>query len=207
MIRSSYFENSVSRETLLKLTKYHEFLIENNQKMSLISKKSEEIAVKRHYEDCAQLIKYLDKTDKVILDIGTGAGLPGIILDIIKNDYDFSFSTHLVEKSPKKSEFLKKANSFLDLDLKIHNCDVGSMKKKDYTTLISRAFKPMKNFLEIISKAQLMFTKIIMMKGENYLDEFDEAKKYFEINCDIHDSITNPGSKLFVIKGVKKLND
>ena len=207
MIRSSYFENSVSRETLLKLTKYHEFLIENNQKMSLISKKSEEIAVKRHYEDCAQLIKYLDKTDKVILDVGTGAGLPGIILDIIKNDYDLSFSTHLVEKSPKKSEFLKKANSFLDLDLKIHNCDVGSMKKKDYTTLISRAFKPMKNFLEIISKAQLMFTKIIMMKGENYLDEFYEAKKYFEINCDIHDSITNPGSKLFVIKGVKKLND
>tara|TARA_B100000674_G_scaffold493340_1_gene515398 strand:+ start:248 stop:865 length:618 start_codon:yes stop_codon:yes gene_type:complete len=205
MIRSSYFENSVSRETLLKLTKYHEFLIENNQKMSLISKKSEEIAVKRHYEDCAQLIKYLDKTDKIILDVGTGAGLPGIILDIIKNDHDLSFSTHLVEKSPKKSEFLKKANSFLDLDLKIHNCDVGSMKKKDYTTLISRAFKPMKNFLEIISKAQLMFTKIIMMKGENYLDEFDEAKKYFEINCDIHDSITNPGSKLFVIKGVNKL--
>ena len=205
MIRSSYFENSVSRETLLKLTKYHEFLIENNQKMSLISKKSEEIAVKRHYEDCAQLIKYLDKTDKIILDVGTGAGLPGIILDIIKNDHDLSFSTHLVDKSPKKSEFLKKANSFLDLDLKIHNCDVGSMKKKDYTTLISRAFKPMKNFLEIISKAQLMFTKIIMMKGENYLDEFDEAKKYFEINCDMHDSITNPGSKLFVIKGVNKL--
>ena len=121
------------------------------------------------------------------------------------NEYDLSFSTHLVEKSPKKSEFLKKANSFLDLDLKIHNCDVGSMKKKDFTTLISRAFKPMKNFLEIISKAQLMFTKIIMMKGENYLDEFDEAKKYFEINCDMHDSITNPGSKLFVIKGVNKL--
>ena len=205
MIRSSYFEKSVSRETLLKLTKYHEFLIENNQKMSLISKKSEEIAVKRHYEDCAQLIKYLDKTDKVILDVGTGAGLPGIILDIIKNDYDLSFSTHLVDKSPKKSEFLKKANSFLDLDLKIHNCDVISMNKKEFTTLISRAFKPMRNFLEIISKAQLIFTKIIMMKGENYLDEFDEAKKYFEINCDIHDSITNPGSKLFVIKGVNKL--
>ena len=205
MIRSSYFENSVSRETLLKLTEYHEFLLKYNQKMSLISKKSEEIAVKRHYEDCAQLIKYLDKTDKIVLDVGTGAGLPGIILDIIKNDYDLSFSTHLVEKSPKKSEFLKKANSFLDLDLKIHNCDVGSMKKKDFTTLISRAFKPMKNFLEIISKAQLMFTKIIMMKGENYFDEFNEAKKYFEINCDMHDSITNPGSKLFVIKGVTKL--
>ena len=205
MIRSSYFEKSVSRETLLKLTKYHEFLTENNKKMSLISKKTEEIAVKRHYEDCAQIIKYLDNSDKTILDIGTGAGLPGIILEIIKNDYDMTFSTHLVDKSPKKGKFLKKANSFLDLDLKIHNCDVGSMKKKDFTTLISRAFKPMRTFLEIISKAQLMFTKIIVMKGENFMDEFIEAKKYFEIKCDIHDSITNPGSKLFVIKGVTKL--
>ena len=110
MIRSSYFEKSVSRETLLKLTKYHEFLIENNKKISLISKNTEKIAVKRHYEDCAQLIKYIDKTDKTILDVGTGAGLPGIILEIIKNDHDMSFSTHLVEKSPKKGKFLKKAN-------------------------------------------------------------------------------------------------
>ena len=205
MIRSSYFEKSVSRETLLKLNKYHEFLIENNKKNSLISKNTEKIAVKRHYEDCAQLIKYIDKTDKTILDVGTGAGLPGIILEIIKNDHDMSFSTHLVEKSPKKGKFLKKVNSFLDLDLKIHNCDVNSMNKKEFTTLISRAFKPMRTFLEIISNAQLKFKKIIMMKGENFMDEFIEAKKYFEINCDIHESMTNPGSKLFVIKGVTKL--
>ena len=205
MIRSSYFEKSVSRETLLKLTKYHEFLIENNKKISLISKNTEKIAVKRHYEDCAQLIKYIDKTDQTILDVGTGAGLPGIILEIIKNDYDMSFSTHLVEKSPKKGKFLEKANSFLDLDLKIHNCDVNSMNKKEFTTLISRAFKPMRTFLEIISNAQLKFKKIIMMKGENFMDEFIEAKKYFEINCDIHESMTNPGSKLFVIKSVTKL--
>tara|TARA_B100000242_G_C42934100_1_gene433202 strand:- start:229 stop:846 length:618 start_codon:yes stop_codon:yes gene_type:complete len=205
MIRSSYFEKSVSRETLLKLNKYHEFLIENNKKISLISKNTEKIAVKRHYEDCAQLIKYIDKTDKTILDVGTGAGLPGIILEIIKNDHDMSFSTHLVEKSPKKGKFLKKVNSFLDLDLKIHNCDVNSMNKKEFTTLISRAFKPMRTFLEIISNAQFKFKKIIMMKGENFMDEFIEAKKYFEINCDIHESMTNPGSKLFVIKGVTKL--
>ena len=205
MIRSSYFEKSVSRETLLKLNKYHEFLIENNKKISLISKNTEKIAVKRHYEDCAQLIKYIDKTDKTILDVGTGAGLPGIILEIIKNDHDMSFSTHLVEKSPKKGKFLKKVNSFLDLDLKIHNCDVNSMNKKEFTTLISRAFKPMRTFLEIICNAQLKFKKIIMMKGENFMDEFNEAKKYFEINCDIHDSMTNPTSKLFVIKGVTKL--
>jgi len=205
MIRSNYFEKSVSRETLVKISKYHSFLIENNRKMSLISKNSENIAIDRHYVDCAQLIKYLDKSDKNILDIGSGAGLPGIILDIIKKDYNLEFSTHLVEKSPKKVKFLNEANSFLDLDIKIHNCDVRMISKKNFTTLVSRAFKPMKEFLEIIIESNIDFKKIILMKGEKFLEEINEAKKYFEINCESHKSITNPSSKVFVIKGVSKI--
>ena len=205
MIRSNYFENSVSRETLVKISKYHSFLIENNRKMSLISRNSEEIAIDRHYVDSAQLIKYLDKSDKTILDIGSGAGLPGIILDIIKKDYNLKFSTHLVEKSTKKVKFLKEANSFLDLDIKIHNCDVRMISKKDFTTLVSRAFKPMKEFLEIIIESNIDFKKIILMKGEKFLEEINEAKKYFEINCESYKSITNPSSKVFVIKGVSKI--
>jgi 16S rRNA (guanine527-N7)-methyltransferase len=205
MIRSNYFEKSVSRETLVKISKYHSFLIENNRKMSLISKNSENIAIDRHYVDCAQLIKYLDKSDKNILDIGSGAGLPGIILDIIKKDYNLEFSTHLVEKSTKKVKFLNEANSFLDLDIKIHNCDVRMISKKNFTTLVSRAFKPMKEFLEIIIESNIDFKKIILMKGEKFLEEINEAKKYFEINCESHKSITNPSSKVFVIKGVSKI--
>ena len=205
MIRSNYFDKSVSRETLGKILKYHEFLLENNQKLSLISKSTEKEAIERHYVDCAQIIKYFDKTDKSVLDIGSGAGLPGIILDIIKKDHNLNFSTHLVEKSPKKSNFLKKANSFLDLDIKIHNCDVKQMEIKNFTTLVSRAFKPMKEFFNIINQSQIKFKKIILMKGEKFMDEFIEAKKYFEINCEYHESITNPGSKVFVIKGVSKI--
>ena len=205
MIRSNYFEKNVSRETLGKILKYHEFLLESNQKLSLISKKTEKEAMERHYVDCAQIIKYFDKSDKSILDIGSGAGLPGIILDIIKKDHNLNFSTHLVEKSPKKSNFLKKANSFLDLDIKIHNCDVKQMEIKNFTTLVSRAFKPMKEFFNIVNQSQIKFEKIILMKGEKFMDEFIEAKKYFEINCEYYESVTNPGSKVFVIKGVSKI--
>jgi 16S rRNA (guanine527-N7)-methyltransferase len=205
MIRSNYFDKSVSRETLGKILKYNEFLLESNQKLSLISKNTEKEAIERHYVDCAQIIKYFDKTDKSVLDIGSGAGLPGIILDIIKKDHNLNFSTHLVEKSPKKSNFLKKANSFLDLDIKIHNCDVKQMEIKNFTTLVSRAFKPMKEFFNIINQSQIKFEKIILMKGEKFMDEFIEAKKYFEINCEYHESITNPVSKVFVIKSVSKI--
>ena len=205
MIRSHYLESNVSRETLSKLSKYNDFLIENNSKMSLISKNSEKIAIDRHYVDCAQIAKYLDQEDKKILDIGSGAGLPGIILDIIKKDHNLEFSTHLVEKSPKKADFLKRANSFLDLKLKIHNCDVRKMKEKNFTTLVSRAFKPMKEFFEIILASKIVYKKIILMKGENFRNEFIEAKKYFEINCESHESITNSASKLFVIKSVSRI--
>jgi 16S rRNA (guanine527-N7)-methyltransferase len=205
MIRSNYFDKSVSRETLGKILKYNEFLLKSNQELSLISKNTERNAIERHYVDCAQIIKYFDKSDKSILDIGSGAGLPGIILDIIKKDHNLNFSTHLVEKSRKKSNFLKKANSFLDLDIKIHNCDVNQMKIKNFTTLVSRAFKPMKEFFNIINQSKIKFKKIILMKGEKFMDEFIEAKKYFEINCEYHESITNPGSKVFVIKGVSKI--
>ena len=100
---------------------------------------------------------------------------------------------------------MKKANSFLDLDIKIHNCDVKQMEIKNFTTLVSRAFKPMKEFFNIINQSQIKFEKIILMKGEKFMDEFIEAKKYFEINCEYHESITNPGSKVFVIKSVSKL--
>ena len=78
-------------------------------------------------------------------------------------------------------------------------------KKKKFTTLVTRAFKPMNSFFKIITNAQLSFNKIIMLKGEKFLDEFNEAKTYFEIKCDMHESSTNPGSKVFVIKSVSKL--
>jgi 16S rRNA (guanine527-N7)-methyltransferase len=63
----------------------------------------------------------------------------------------------------------------------------------------------MKEFFNIVNQSQIKFEKIILMKGEKFMDEFIEAKKYFEINCDYYESVTNPGSKVFVIKGVSKI--
>jgi 16S rRNA (guanine527-N7)-methyltransferase len=79
------------------------------------------------------------------------------------------------------------------------------LKKKDFTTIVSRAFKPMKEFFEIITASGLSYKKILLMKGENFMNDFSEAKKYFEINCEYHDSVTNQASKIFVIKSVSKI--
>ena len=86
MIKTTYLDSIVSRETLKKIHKYCDFLIKYNKNLNLISKSTEEIIMSRHIEDSAQLLKYIDDDDKNILDIGSGAGFPGIVMYLLKND-------------------------------------------------------------------------------------------------------------------------
>ncbi len=203
MIRNNLF-NNVSRETIDKIDKYHVFLIENNKKTSLISKNSEENAYERHYLDSAQIIKYIDHRDRNLLDIGTGAGLPGIILELIKKDFGLNFKVEIIDKSPKKCHFLEKAIRFLDIDIKIHNSDIKMLRNFSYDVLVARAFKPLREFLSIILENSIKFKKIILLKGENYKKEINEALQQFVIKCESHQSMTNSQSKVLVIKSVSK---
>ena len=205
MTKTAYLDSIVSRETSKKIEKYCDFLIEYNKNLNLISKSTEDIIMSRHIEDSAQLLKYINIEDSNILDIGSGAGFPGIVMYIIKNDLNINFKLDIVEKSSKKCTYLQELCKFLEIDVAIHNHDVKNLKKKDYTTLVSRAFKPLDSFLNILDMSNINFNKILLLKGQSYNIEIDEAKKHWEINCDTHESVTNPGSKVLVINSVKKI--
>ena len=205
MIRTPYLNSIVSRETLEKIKKYCDFLIKYNKKLNLISKNSEVNIMSRHIEDSAQLIKYIDAKDKNILDIGSGAGFPGIVMELIKNDLNLKFNLEIVEKSPKKCTYLQELCKYLQIDVVIHNYDVKDLKNNRFDVIASRAFKPMLSFLNILEESAINFRKILLLKGENYQLEMNEAKKYWEINCDMHESVTNPTSKVFVINSVKRI--
>ena len=186
MIRTPYLNSIVSRETLEKINKYCDFLIKYNKKINLISKNSEVNIMSRHIEDSAQLIKYIDAKDKNILDIGSGAGFPGIVMELIKNDLNLKFNLEIVEKSPKKCTYLQELCKYLQIDVAIHNYDVKDLKNNRFDVIASRAFKPMLTFLNILEESAINFRKILLLKGENYQLEMNEAKKYWEINCDMH---------------------
>ena len=205
MILTKYLDSIVSRETHKKLIKYADFLVNYNQKINLISKSTEKIVMSRHIEDSAQLIKFIDKNAKNILDIGSGAGFPGIVLELIKKDLNLNFKVELSEKSIKKCTYLQELSDYLKIDVVIHNDDVKKIKRKDYSVLVSRAFKPLSLFLEILEEGRINFNKILLLKGESYKKEMDEASKHWEINCDQHESVTNPLSKVFVINSVKRI--
>lgn len=205
MLKTPYLDRIVSRETSKKIEKYCDFLIKYNKKLNLISKSTENIIMSRHIEDSSQLLKYINSEDKNILDIGSGAGFPGIVMYIVKNDLNLDFKLDIVEKSSKKCTYLQELCKFLEIDVVIHNHDVKNLEKKNYTTLVSRAFKPLDSFLHILDMSNIKFNKILLLKGQSYNTELTEAEKHWEIKCDKHDSVTNPGSKVLVINSVKKI--
>ena len=181
---------------LQKLDEYKKILIEENKKINLIGKSTIENFDQRHFLDCIQVIKHLPDVEKAHMDIGTGAGLPGIILAIIgyKN-------LHLVEKSTKKSIFLENCKSRLGLDYKVHNNSIADLSDMNIDYITARAFAPVEKIISITKKIINKHTKFILLKGKSYLSEleFINKKKYF---WELHPSITSNESKI-VIVGLK----
>ena len=111
---------NVSRETFPELEEFRKIIIKNNKDINLISKKTEEISKERHIIDSAQIIDFIDKNDNICTDIGSGSGLPGIVLAIIMKHKNSKMEFHLYEKSFHKSNFLKEVSEKLKLKTTIY---------------------------------------------------------------------------------------
>jgi 16S rRNA (guanine527-N7)-methyltransferase len=120
----------VSRETISSLKKYEELLKEANKSLNLIGKSTINKIWERHFLDSAQVIDFVDKNDKNLFDIGTGAGFPGLVLAIMLKDRKIPLKIKLIEKSNKKTKFLQDAINELHLNVEVINENVFELKKK-----------------------------------------------------------------------------
>ena len=108
---------NVSRETLKELEDYSKAIISKNKSINLISKGTEKSINSRHIKDSAQTIDFIDKNDiNICTDLGSGAGLPGIVLAILMKPKKPLFKTILYEKSFHKSVFLKEMTKKFNLN-------------------------------------------------------------------------------------------
>ena len=151
-----------------KLLEFKKLILDENQNMNLIGKSTINDFDQRHFLDCIQIHTYMPDKTKVIVDLGTGAGLPGILLSIIGYK-----KLHLVEKSPKKSAFLESCKLRLGLDYAIHNKPLTDVSLSNVQYIVARAFAPISKILNFTKQMVSSQTQYILLKGKSYLEELN----------------------------------
>ncbi len=178
------------------LMEYKKILLNENHKMNLIGKSTIDDFDQRHIIDCIQIIKHMPDKKKQVMDIGTGAGLPGVLLSILGYQ-----NLHLVEKSPKKSAFLETCKAHLGLNYKIHTKPIAEISGVNIDYITARAFAPIEKIITATKKIIHTKTIYILLKGKSYLSELNliNPQKYSWQN---YPSITSEESKIIVL-GIK----
>ena len=195
----------VSRETISSLIKYENLLIKANKDLNLIGKSTVNHIWIRHFLDSAQVIDFIDKNDKNIVDLGSGAGFPGLVLAIMAKDRNIPIKVKLIEKSPKKVKFLKVVINELQLDAEAINENFLEIKNKlNENLIITRAFKPLKIILELIHKKAVNWKKLFIYLGKTGEDELLRASKTWDIKYKQRMSITCSDSIVLVINNLIK---
>ena len=141
----------VSRETITSLKKYEKLLLDANKNTNLIGNSTINNIWNRHFLDSFQVIDFIDENDNSIVDLGSGAGFPGIIVALAARERKLPLKISLVEKSPKKVKFLKEIITELNLKIQIINKNVidESIAFND-DVFVARAFKPIEIIFELI---------------------------------------------------------
>ena len=198
---------NVSRETLSELESYKNSIILKNKSINLISKSTEKLINTRHIEDSAQTIDFIDKNDiKICTDLGSGAGLPGIVLGILMKSKKPLFKLIFYEKSYHKSIFLKEMTKKFKLNSEIHRKNIFGEKDLTTDVIISRAFKPLPIIFQIAKNNFKKFKYIILFLGKTGKTVIDNARENWNFDYEKKKSLTSNQSLIVKISNLKKKN-
>ena len=211
MIDSNYIKidklslPNVSRETLKHLEEYSNAILLENKRVNLISKSTEKSITIRHIKDTAQTIEFIDKNDiKTCTDIGSGAGLPGIVLGILMKAKKPEFKVIFYEKSFHKSNFLKEMTKKFYLNSEIYRRNIFNEKNLVTDVIISRAFKPLPIIFQIAQTNFKKFRYIIIFLGKSGKEILNDALNFWKFDYEIKKSLTREGSLIVKISNLKK---
>ena len=184
--------------SIKKLKKFHNYLLEYNKSFNLISKSTEKSIWIRHILDSAQIIKFIEKSkEQNIVDFGSGAGFPGLIIAIYNENV--RFHVKLYEKSPVKRAFLNNIKEKLDIkNIEIGN-DVYEQKKIIADVIVCRAFKKLEEILKISREIVKKPHKLIILKGKNAQSEINNVSLDSNYSYKIEKSITDDNSKIIIV--------
>ncbi len=175
----------VSRETIDRLERYVDLLRHWQRAINLVSPKTLEDPWRRHLLDSAQLISHLPDRPAMILDLGSGAGFPGLVLSILGVS-----NVHLVESDGRKARFLQETSRLLEIDTTIHNCRIEALQSMKPSVVTARALAPLTRLLELASRHIDRDTICLFLKGKHWKEELTAAKKSWMMQSRCSPSLT-----------------
>ena len=196
----------VSRETISSLKKYEDLLIKYNSGLNLVGKSTINEIWSRHFLDSAQVIDLIDKNINSCIDIGSGAGFPGLVLALLLKHKKSQVNFKILEKSPKKCNFLKLVSSELGLDTEIICQDIKNIKKINCDFAIARAFKPLPEIFEIIHSKINFSAKLVLFLGAKQSVLLDETSKKWNMEYKQRKSITSSDSLIIEVNKLERLD-
>ncbi len=174
-------------------------LLKENHNFNFIGKSTISDIWDRHILDSAQILQYIDDKNVKIADLGTGAGFPGVVISILG-----AREVHLIEKSVRKCEFLRKAKMLSPNRLYVHQARIEEIEEQKFDVLTSRALASLEKLLDY----NLKFVKNdgygLFLKGKNLNEEIEVAKKIFDFKYELFPSLTSDESAIIKVWEVRK---
>ena len=195
---------NVSRETLKGFYEYKTLLSKWNEKINLVSENTLVDIWERHFLDSGQIIKHVEASGKRWVDVGSGAGFPGLVVALLLRDRKIDCNLVLVEKNPKKGFFLKEVIRKLNLSVEVVNDNIDTLEPLNADILTARAFSELNNLIEIAFRHRKKEGICLFLKGENYRIELDKTLNYWFFDYDIVDSLSSSSGKIIRVKKIFK---
>ena len=197
---------NVSRETCNDLECLISMIHEKNKEINIISKKTDEkwVIRERHILDSAQIIDFVDLNSNTTCDLGTGGGMPGLIVAIAMKKIKNTMKINLYEKSHNKCVFLKEVSKKLNLNTEIIHKDIFTVKNIETGTIMSRAFKPMPVILNLVRENFKKYKNIIFFMGSSGKKILNQTLKEWELDYEVKKSLTNDESFILNIQKIRK---
>ena len=197
---------NVSRETCSELEMLISMIQEKNKEINIISKKmTEKEAIReRHIIDSAQIIDFVDLNCNTTCDLGSGGGIPGLIVAIMMKKLKNNMKINLYEKSHHKCIFLKEVSKKLKLNTEIIQKDIFKVKNIETGTIMSRAFKPLPVILDLLNKNFKKYENLILFMGSSGRKILNNALIEWDLDYEEKKSLTSDHSFILNIKKIKK---
>lgn len=196
-------DKNVSRETFEKLKIYQRTLEIWQKRLNLISSLTLPNVWERHFEDSLQLLPCLPPSKNNLVDLGSGAGFPGLVLAIARSDF---LNVTLIESDQKKCVFLENVSRETSTSVKILNERIETLKNPlKFDIVTARGLAPLSILIKYAFPLMDVNGVCLFLKGKEFENEIEDSQKKWDFNLELFPSLTDSRGRILRITHLKKV--